>query len=175
MKSEDQLGRERRIGWIVVATLLAMAGVFFVTVRFVVTNHVVPSASMIPTIHPRDRVVVNHLAYAFGAQPRTGDVVAYRHEVLSLYRLVAGPGETLEMRENVLFLNGKQRHEPYTRFTPDIPALRSFGPFTVPAGHYFLLGDNRDQANDSRFQGFIAEKQIVGRMIYVLHVGQCEE
>ncbi len=88
---------------------------------------------------------------------------------------MAGPGDTIEMRDNILFMNGKRRHEPYTMITPDIPAVRSFGPLTVPAGHYFLLGDNRDNANDSRFQGFIAEEQILGRMIYVLHVGRCDE
>lgn len=175
MKSENELRRERRLGWIVVAILFALAGAFFVTVRFVVTNHLVPTGSMIPTIHPYDRVVVNHLAYAFGEEPRIGDIVAYRHKALSLYRLVAGPGDTIQMRDNVLFLNGKQRHEPYTKYTPEISALRTFGPFTVPPEHYFLLGDNRDNANDSRFQGFIAEKQIIGRMIYVIHVGRCEE
>ncbi|MGZ5434161.1 MAG: signal peptidase I [Thermoanaerobaculia bacterium] len=57
--------------------------------------------------------------------------------------------------------------------TPDIPAVRSFGPVTVPQGHYFFLGDNRDNANDSRFQGFIAEGDIRGRMGFVLHLGDC--
>jgi signal peptidase I len=175
MKSEDALRRERRLGWIAAAILVPMAGAFFVTARFVITHHRVPTGSMIPTIHRRDRVVVNHFAYAFGEKPRAGDVVSYRHEALFIHRLVAGPGDTIEMRDNVLSVNGKQRHEPYIRITPEVSALRTFGPITIPPGHYFLMGDNRDNANDSRFQGFIAEKQIVGRMIYVLHVGECEE
>jgi signal peptidase I len=174
MKSEDVLRRQRRLGWIAAAILVPI-GAFFVTVRFVITKHLAPSGSMIPTVHRRDRVVVNRFAYAFGEKPRAGDVVTYRHEALYLHRLVAGPGDTIRMKDNVLFVNGKQRHEPYTRLTPDIPAVRTFGPVTVPAGHYFLLGDNRDNANDSRFQGFIAEDEILGRMIYVLHVGRCDE
>lgn len=175
MKTEEKLRQERRLGLIAAAILVPIVVAFYVTIRFVITHHLVPTVSMSPTIHPRDRVVVNRLAYAFGAKPRTGDVVAYRHKELLLHRLVAGPGDTIEMRDNVLFVNGKQRHEPYTMITPDIPALRTFGPLTIPAGHYFLLGDNRDNANDSRFLGFIAEEQILGRMIHVFHVGRCDE
>ena len=175
MKSEDELRRERRLAWIVVSILVPMAAAFYITVRFVTPNHLVPTGSMIPTVHRRDRVFVHRLADAFGRKPRAGDVVTYRLEALFLHRVVAGPGDTIEMRDNILFVNGKQRHEPYTMTTPDIPAVRSFGPLTVPAGHYFLLGDNRDNANDSRFRGFIAEEQILGRMVHVLHVGQCDE
>lgn len=175
MKNEDALRRERRVGWIAAAILVPLGMALYVTLRFIVTNHLVPTGSMIPTVHPRDRVVVNRLAYAFGEKPRAGDVVSYRQEVLFLHRIVAGPDDTIEMRDNVLFVNGKRRHEPYIIITPDIPAVRSFGPLTVPPGHYFLLGDNRDNANDSRFLGFVAEEKITGRMIYVLHIGKCNE
>jgi signal peptidase I len=175
MKSEDDLRRERRRGWIIVAILLPPAIVFFVTLKFITTHHLVPSGSMIPTVHERDRVFVNRFAYTFGEKPKVGDVVAYRQEALLLHRIVAGPGDTIEMRDNVVFLNGKRRHEPYTIITPDVPAVRSFGPLKVPPGQYFLMGDNRDNANDSRFRGFISDEQIKGRMIHVLHVGRCEQ
>jgi signal peptidase I len=81
-----------------------------------------------------------------------------------IHRIVGAPGDTLEMRDNVLLRNGKRVVEPYIMLTPDIPAVRSFGPVEVPPGNYFLLGDNRDNANDSRFQGFIPEGKIRGRI-----------
>jgi signal peptidase I len=175
MRNDDDLRRERRIGWIAAAILVPLGVVLYVMLRFVVTNHMVPTGSMIPTVHPRDRVVVNRLAYAFGEKPRAGDVVAYRQDALFLHRIVAGPDDTIEMRDNVVFVNGKRRHEPYTIITPDVPAVRTFGPVTIPPEHYFLMGDNRDNANDSRFRGFIAEEEILGRMIHVFHIGRCDE
>jgi signal peptidase I len=78
MKSEEELRRERRIAWIVAAILVPISATFYITVKFVIKNHRVPTSSMRPTIHPGDRVVVNQLAYAFGEKPRAGDVVSYR-------------------------------------------------------------------------------------------------
>ena len=175
MQHEDALRRQQR--WaVIVAAVIIIPGVFLiVTVRFIVTHHRVPTMSMSPTIHPNDRVLVNRLAYAFGGKPQVGDVASYRLDSLFIHRIVAGPGDTIEMRDNVVSVNGKRRHEPYIRLTPDIPALRSFGPVTVPADHYVFLGDNRDNANDSRFVGFISKKQIRGRMEHVFHIGRCNE
>lgn len=175
MKSEDELRRERRRGWIFAAVGLTPVLALYLTLKFVTTTHLVPAGSMIPTVHPHDRVTVNRLAYAFGEKPKAGDVAMYRAGELYLHRIVAGPGDRLEMRDSVVFVNGKRRHEPYIVLTPDLPAVRTFGPIQVPPGHYFLMGDNRDNANDSRFQGPIPQERILGRMIHVLHVGRCDE
>jgi signal peptidase I len=176
MKTAEELRRERRIGIFIGLVMLSLVGVAWLTLRFVTGFSRVGSSSMAPTIHRGDRVAVNRAAYLFGTKPRAGEVVSYWtfERAHYIHRIVGGPGDTLEMRDNVLFRNGKQLDEPYIMLTPNVPAVRSFGPVTVPAGHYFLLGDNRDNANDSRFQGFTSEDDIRGRMGHVFHIGDCQ-
>jgi len=166
----------------------------------------VPTGSMKPTIQEGDRVVVNKLAYDLKvpfttkqifkwADPKRGDIVVLFSPVDGVRlvkRVVAVPGDRVEMRENQLFVNGqlaKQSpiaivgsdefgpayvldenlygHNHKMMVTPDIPAVRSFGPVVVPAGNYFVLGDNRDNSNDSRFIGFIERRRIVGEAVAV--------
>lgn len=154
---------------------MSIAVIAWLTLKFVMGFSHVRANSMAPTMHRGDRVSVNRAAYRFGTKPRVGDVASYRtlNRELFIHRIVGGPGDTLEMRDNVLFRNGIQADEPYIMLTPEIPAVRSFGPVEVPDEHYFFLGDNRDNANDSRFQGFTAERDIRGRMRFVLHLGEC--
>ena len=166
----------------------------------------VPTGSMKPTIQEGDRVVVNKLAYDLKvpfttiaivkwANPERGDIVVLFSPVDGtrlVKRVVAVPGDKVEMRDNQLFVNGRiakqspialvssddagsaeiRDEDLYGRnhkvmLTPEIPAVRSFGPIAVPEGNYFVLGDNRDNSNDSRFIGFIERRRIVGRAVAV--------
>jgi signal peptidase I len=166
----------------------------------------VPTGSMKPTIEEGDRVVVNKLAYdlklpftmvevAKWSDPKRGDIVVLFSPVDGVRlvkRVIALPRDTIEMRENQLFVNGKSAEwKPLgTReddeqgssfivaetlggkthdvmFTPQIPATRNFGPITVPPGRYFVMGDNRDNSNDSRFIGMIERRRIVGKALAV--------
>jgi signal peptidase I len=166
----------------------------------------VPTGSMKPTIQEGDRVVVNKLAYDLKVpfttiaivkwgNPVRGDIVVLFSPVDGIRlvkRVVAIPGDTVEMRDNQLFVNGRlakqspiaiessddygtaqvMSEDLYGRnhkvmLTPEIPAVRSFGPITVPEGSYYVLGDNRDNSNDSRFIGFIERRRIVGRAVAV--------
>ena len=166
----------------------------------------VPTGSMKPTIQEGDRVVVNKLAYDLKVPFTTINIVKWgnpeRGDIVVLFspvdgtrlvkRVVAAPGDQVEMRDNQLFLNGRlAKQSPiaiessddygaahvmdediYGRnhkvmLTPEIPAVRSFGPITVPEGNYFVLGDNRDNSNDSRFIGFIERRRIVGKAVAV--------
>jgi signal peptidase I len=166
----------------------------------------VPTGSMKPTIQEGDRVVVNKLAYDLKVpfttiaifkwgNPERGDIVVLFSPVDGtrlVKRVVAVPGDNVEMRDNQLYVNGRiakqspiaigtsdesgsvyvldedlYGHNHKVMLTPEIPAVRSFGPIEVPEGNYFVLGDNRDNSNDSRFIGFIERRRIVGEAVAV--------
>lgn len=171
----------------------------------------VPSGSMRPTILEGDVVLVNRLAYdlklpltdvslARLGEPQRGDIVTFispTDGVRLIKRLVTIPGDVVELRDEVLFLNhqaaaysdlntvvesiapgmaaqatratesmGGKAHT--VQFLSGVNARRSFGPVVVPAGHYFMLGDNRDNSADSRYIGFVPRERLIGRAGRVL-------
>ena len=171
----------------------------------------VPSGSMKPTILEGDLVAVNKLAYdlkipfttrrlsTWGA-PARGDIVVFfspEDGTRLVKRTVGLPGDTIELRNDVLFVNGSperyaaQDARPFHREVFEDPApviaieqlgsrshyvmalpgraaLRTFGPRVVPAGEYFMMGDSRDNSRDSRYFGPVPRRLIVGRATAVL-------
>ena len=167
---------------------------------------------MNPTILEGDRVYVNKLAYdlkvpfttvhlAQWSNPQRGDVVVFyspKDETRLVKRVIGLPGDTVELRNDQLLLNGvpveyrsltseisaqlpeaeRQQGVFATELLPSkthavmalngVPAMRSFGPLQVPAGHYFMMGDNRDNSFDSRYFGAVERKRIVGRATAVV-------
>lgn len=131
----------------------------------------IPSPSMESTLLVRDRVLVNKLSYRIGDVGR-GDIVVFRRtdeEIARnpglpqdvIKRAIALPGETIEIRDNQVFINGNLLVEPYL----DEGVLTSdYGPEIVPEEHLFVMGDNRELSLDSRFEtGPVSTDRVVGR------------
>lgn len=159
--------------------ILLVAVVAAVLVRALVFQaYYIPSGSMLPTLELQDRVVVNKLSYDFHDVNR-GDVIVFKRpeggegqaEDL-IKRVIALPGETVQIRQGEVYVNSQLVVEPYLQsqgvtqpLTDLIPNCLNGGPAdcTVPEDSVFVLGDNRTESQDSRFFGPISEDTIVGR------------
>jgi len=134
--------------------LVAIALAVVLPVRFWVAEPVyVASPSMEPTLKTGTMLILDKLTLRV-RPPQRGDVLSFRSPVEDidlLKRVVALPGETVEMREKVVFINGKQLDEPYVVHTRAGERLMgdSMEPVIVPENGFFVLGDNRDESNDS--------------------------
>jgi signal peptidase I len=118
--------------------------------------------SMEPTLHSAQRVVVEKVTYRFLHGPRHGDIVVLdipgQSEML-IKRVVALPGETIEVRDGRAYVDGRMLSEPWITH----PGGRDYGPQTIPPLQVFVLGDNRGESNDSRNFGAVPIEHVVGR------------
>lgn len=133
-------------------------------ITYVAQSFVVEGSSMEPSLYNRERLLVNKLVYRF-RKPEYGDVVVFRYPANPkrrfIKRVIGVPGDVVEIRDGHVILNGVVLDEDYTRdFT-----YGYFGPKTVPEGRYFVLGDNRNNSDDSRYPdvGFVPMENIVGK------------
>jgi signal peptidase I len=150
--------------------LLICAVLVFGVIRpFVVEPFYIPTESMVPTLEVGDRVLANKFIYRFEA-PSRGDIVVFNAvegntQQTLIKRVIGLPGDKIELRQGILFLNGQRHKEPYVANKPcvrSIPRTCSYGPVTVPNGRYFVMGDNRARSADSRYIGPIPEDDIKG-------------
>lgn len=144
---------------------------------FVVQAFKIPSGSMIPTLKIGDHILVSKFAYWLSG-PQRGDIVVFQYprdkDKDFIKRTVGLPGETVEIKNQQVFINGhplKDEHGVHLQKIFDkqyIPTRDNFGPVTVPEDCYFMMGDNRDSSMDSRYWGFLKKGLIKGKafMIY---------
>ena len=155
---------------IIIAIILAL---FIRT--YVVQAFKIPSGSMIPTLQIGDHILVNKFIYRF-EKPERGDIMVFKYPKDPsrdfIKRLIGIPGDVLEVRNKLVFINGDPLEEPYTIHESDdslyIPPNRdNFGPITIPDGYFFVMGDNRDCSLDSRFWGLLQEDLIKGKAFII--------
>jgi signal peptidase I len=173
---------------ICVAVILAL----FVR-TFVVQAFKIPTGSMENNLLIGDHLLVNKFVFAptltgientlLPIDPiRRGDILVFKYPEDPnrdfIKRVVALPGETIELRHKTVFVNGTALQEPYVQFLfpDDLPGAgglsesdprRKYGPVTVPADHYFMMGDNRDNSQDSRYWGFMPRSYVKGKALFV--------
>ena len=144
--------------------------VIFVVVgnQFLIINAKIPSESMENTIMTGDRIFGNRLAYVLG-DPERYDIVIFRYpddeSQLFIKRVIGLPGETVEIIDGKVYIDGSDTPLDDS-FTPEIPT-GSYGPYTVPEGCYFMLGDNRNNSKDSRFwqNPYVEKDKILGKAV----------
>lgn len=133
-------------------------------ITYVVQAFKVQGTSMSPELLDGERILVNKFVYRFGDIER-GDVVVFWYpedpELSFIKRVVGLPGETIEVRNGEVFVNGARLGEPYV-FAENADH-RSFTAQEIRPGHYFVLGDNRRGSNDSRSWGLVPERYIYGK------------
>ena len=171
---------------ILIAVILALFARTFVVQAFKI-----PTGSMEPNLLVGDHLLVNKFVFAPTAtslermllpnrEIRRGDIIVFKYpedpERDFIKRVIGLPGETIELRSKKVHVNGTPIEEPYAHFLYPPPAegaakpwdLReTFGPVTVPDGHLFMMGDNRDNSQDSRFWGFMPLSYVKGRAMVI--------
>ena len=141
--------------YVVVAVLVFLLFIFVIGLQQVV------GPSMMPTYKEGNVIVVNKLFYKFAKVKRGDIIVLSESEKYMIKRVIGLPGEVIEYKNNRLYVNGVEQEEAYLG---DDVYTDDFTSKLIPEGEYLVLGDNRGDSQDSRDYGFIAKKQIIGKV-----------
>lgn len=143
------------------ALILAM---FIIT--FVMQAFFIPSESMRPTLEIRDRILVNKLIYRF-RDPKRQEIIVFRYPVQPkrkfIKRVIGVGGDNVEIIKGQVLINGKPLEEDYILSK----GYSNYGPVIVPKDNYFVLGDNRNNSEDSRFWGFVPRENVIGQAFVI--------
>jgi len=182
--AKPQEETETRSVWREYAEALFMAVLLALFIRtFIVQAFKIPSGSMLPTLQVGDHLLVNKFLYGVRIpftgtrflsirQPAHDDVIVFiypQDRTKDFIKRVKGiPGDRIEIKNKVVYINGAAVDDPHAFYdkTPDRMARAprdNFGPFTVPDGQVFVMGDNRDHSHDSRFWGTVPYEDILGK------------
>jgi signal peptidase I len=154
-------------------TLIAIALCLAILIRtFIAEPRYIPSDSMLPTLHQGDRLVVEKISYLLHT-PHFGDIVVfqppkelqrrgYPKDQAFIKRVIGTPGEIVSIANGKVYLDGKPIQEDYIAEPPNLPMEER----KVPTDEFFVMGDNRNDSNDSRYWGFLPRGNIIGRAVF---------
>ncbi len=169
------------------AIVIAVVIAFFIR-TFIIQAFKIPSGSMKPTLQIGDHILVNKFIYGVKVpflrktlipvgDPKRGDIIVFIYpEDRSkdfVKRVIGVGGDTMEIKNKRIYLNGLPYQDKYGIYTDDMifPGAAqprdNFGPVTVPPGCFFVMGDNRDQSYDSRFWGFVDQRDVLGKALII--------
>jgi signal peptidase I len=161
----------------IIETVVIALSIFLILYLFIMQPHQVNGQSMDPTFHHAEYVMTDKLSYKFGI-PQRGDVVVFKAPPAAncpegsgcdfIKRVIGLPGDTIEVRNNQLIINGIPLSENYLASTiKTLPGqYTSQGIVTVPPDSYFVVGDNREHSSDSRAWGPVTFDHIVGKVFF---------
>ena len=160
------------ISWI--KTIILAAVLAGAVNSFLIVNAQVPTGSMENTIMAGDRILALRTSYWF-EEPQAGDITVFRYpddpsgNTLYVKRIIGVEGDMVEVRDGEVYVNGEQLAEDYIAEK----TMGDFGPVTVPADSYFMMGDNRNHSLDSRFweDKFVEEDEILGKVVLRYYKG----
>jgi len=157
------------VEWLIVLAIAVLVSLLVRT--YVFQTFSIPSGSMEPTLQVGDRILVSKLSVEFGTIHR-GDILVFKappdvrsdcgDDVADLVKRVIGlPGDHLTSKGNTIYVNGSPLKQPWTH---NEPIFRHIGRVTVPANHYFMMGDNEPNSCDSRYWGSIPRSSVIGKV-----------
>lgn len=171
--SDKNFRPERESSWVgELGRTIALSIVLALGIRtFVAEARWIPSESMIPTLQKYDKLIVDKLSYRF-TEPQRGEIVVFsptenikkeNPELKDAFikRIIGMPGDKVEVKGERVYINDQPLQEQYLEAAPQY----QYGPVTVPADSYLVLGDNRNNSYDSHFWGFVPRDHIIGRAI----------
>ena len=171
-KSEPKSDLWRKIKENSITVFVALALALIIRV-FIAEPRYIPSESMYPTLSIGDRLVIEKVGYKFHP-PNKGDIIVFQPpEMLRIIgnfdksqafikRAIAKAGETVAVKNGVVYVNDQPLNEDYIAAPPEYELI----PVTVPEGQLFVMGDNRNNSNDSHIWGFLPTKNIIGHAVF---------
>ena len=147
----------------------------FITTHFIIINAQVPTGSMKNTIMEGDRLIGFRLSYMF-SEPERGDIVIFKYpdDETQTYvkRVIGTPGDIIQIISGKVYVNGEELEEDYLR--EDMAITTKQETYVVPEGHYFMMGDNRNNSLDSRYwtNTYVAKDKILAKVIFRYYDGE---